>query len=49
MVQKSAKFKKSSSKKKAKAEGTETVTFAAAPKFGPNSKTICCHCKETGH
>ena len=49
MVQKSAKFKKSWSKKKAKAEGSEMVTSAAAPKSGPDSKTICYHCKETGH
>ena len=49
MVQKSAKFKKSWSKKKAKAKGTETVTSAAAPKSGPDSKTICYHYKETGH
>ena len=49
MVQKSAKFKKSWSKKKAKAKGTEMVTSAAAPKSGPDSKTICYHCKETGH
>ena len=37
MVQKSAKFKKSWSKKKAKAKGTETVTSAPALKSGPNS------------
>ena len=49
MVQKSAKFKKSWSKKKAKAKGMETVTSAAAPKSGPNSKTVCFHCKEIGH
>ena len=49
MVQKSAKFKKSWSKKKAKAKGTETVTSAVAPKSGPDSKTVCFHCKETGH
>jgi hypothetical protein len=34
--------------KKAKAKGTETVTSAAALKSGPDSKTICYHCKETG-
>ena len=39
--QKSAKFKKSWSKKKAKAKGTETVTSAAAPKSGLDSKTVC--------
>ena len=49
MVQKSAKFKKSWSKKKAKAKGTEMVTCTAEPKSGPNSKTICYHCKEPGH
>ena len=49
IVQKSAKFKKSWSKKKAKAKGTETVISAAALKSGPDSKTICYHCKETGH
>ena len=49
MVQKSAKFKKSWSKKKSKAKGTEMVTSAAAPKSGPDSKTVCFHCKETGH
>ena len=41
MVQKLAKFKKSWSKKKAKAKGTEMVTSTAAPKSGPDSKTIC--------
>ena len=49
MVQKLAKFQKSWSKKKAKAKGTEMVTSAAAPKSGPDSKTVCYHCKETGH
>ena len=49
MVQKLAKFKKSWSKKKAKAKGTEMVTSAAAPKSGPESKIVCYHCKETGY
>ena len=49
MVQKSAKFKKSWSKKKAKAKGTEMLTSAAAPKSGPDLKTIFYHCKETCH
>ena len=49
MVQKSAKFKKSWSKKKAKAKGTEMVTSAAAPKSRLDSKTSCYHCKETTH
>ena len=49
MVQNSAKFKKSWSKKKAKAKGMKTVTSTAAPKSGPDLKTICYHCKETGH
>ena len=45
MVQKSAKFKKSWSKKKAKAKGTETVNSAAAPKSGPKPETECFYCK----
>ena len=49
MMQKSAKFKKSWSKKKAKAKGTEMVTSAAALKSRLDSKTICYHCKETSH
>ena len=52
MVQNSAKFKKSWSKKKAKAKGKEkevVPTSAAAPKSGPDSGTVCYHCKETGH
>ena len=49
MVRNSGKFKKSWSKKKAKEKGTEMATSAAAPKYGPDSKTICYHCKETGH
>ena len=49
MVHNSAKFKKSWSKKMAKAKGTEKAISAAAPKSGPNSETVCYHCKETGH
>ena len=49
MVQKLAKFKKSWSKKKAKAKATKMVTSAATPKSGPDSRTVCYHCKETGH
>jgi hypothetical protein len=49
MVQNSGEFKKSWSKKNAKAKGTEMVTSAAAPKSGLDSKPICYHCKETGH
>ena len=49
MVQNSGKFKKTWSKKKAKAKGMEMVTSAAAPKPGPDSKIICYHCKVTGH
>ena len=48
MVQKSAKFKKSWSNKKGKEKGTETVTSTAAPKSGPDSKTVFYHFKETG-
>ena len=49
MVQKSSKFKKSWSKKNAKAKGMEKVTSAAAPKSGPDSNNVCYHYKETGH
>ena len=52
MVQNSAKFKKSWSKKKAKATGKEkeaTPSTAAAPKSGTASGSICFHCKEPGH
>ena len=43
MVQNSGKFKKSWSKKKAKAKGMEMVTSAAALNSGPDSKIICYH------
>jgi len=50
IVQNTAKFKKSWSKKKTKAKGKDaTPTVAAAPKSGPNTGTIFFHCKETGH
>ena len=48
MLQNSGNCKKSWSKKKAKAKGTETITSAAEPKSGPDSKNICYHCKEPG-
>jgi len=50
MVQNTAKFKKSWSKKKTKAKGKEaTPTIVATPNSGPNTGTVCFHCKETGH
>ena len=49
MVQNTAKFKKSWSKKKAMANGTDKAISAAAPKSGLDSGTVCFHYKETGH
>ena len=47
MVQNTAKFKKSWSKKKTKAKGKEaTPIVTAAPKSRPNTGTVCFHCKE---